>query len=314
MRIAAIAALAALLLTSCSFGRVTSSRHALVYGVSLYSSSDAVDEGSSPNLTYTDDDAFSLAALLEESGWNDVRTRIRGSVAITPESPTKAQLQADIEDLAGTVSSDDTVLIYFSSHGGGSGEESYLIPYEGTDGTAPDLSKCVYSSELSLWLSALPTDKIIVIIDACYSGGFVTTDMEIDGIPQNYSFYYYGPVQPVVQTAMARFGELLALNAASKGQPKPIVLSAAGSAEFSYEDWAQTSDNYLGLGHGIFTYYLLQSATEGDGNGDGYITTSEAYAHAVAGVNATWNSIMLGSDFMPHLSGGSRDLVLFDCN
>jgi len=323
------------LAVACSFGEVTTSRHALVYGVSLYqsmysegggyedlNSNGQYDYGEPliKNLTYTDEDAISIAAMLGQSGWDDVRLRVKGSQEYTSGTPpTKAQLFADIGELASTLGPSDTVLVYFSGHGTDDNGDQYFIPYLGVPDSkftsvVVDYESCIAPADLSAELAKLPTNKIIVILDFCFSGGFVTTDMELDAIPQSYSTYYNRSEQSAVSLAMSRFGELLVLNAASKGIRAPIVISAAGSEEESYEDWATTSPNYLGYSHGIFSYFLLQAKDKADINGDDYITTTEAYTYTATSIKSSWNTTMVWNDFMPHLSGGSRDLVLFDWN
>ena len=102
-------------------------------------------------------------------------------------------------------------------------------------------------------------------------------------------------------SALTRFAELLRRNAAASGKPEPIILSAAGSAELSWESGI--------YGHGIFTYYLLESAESGDKDMDGNVTVSEAYAYAESAIQSEWNP--RHTAFLPHLSAGSRDIVLF---
>lgn len=105
-------------------------------------------------------------------------------------------------------------------------------------------------------------------------------------------------------TALSNFGSLLVANASASGAKTPIVLSAAGTNESSY-------DGTVAMQHGVFTYYLLQAATNGDGNGDGVVTTTEAYAYTFAAIKAQWDSDPYVIAFLPHISGGTRDLVLF---
>jgi uncharacterized caspase-like protein len=65
------------------------------------------------------------------------------------------------------------------------------------------------------------------------------------------------------------------------------------------------------LDHGVFTYYLLQAATLGDADGDGVVTTTEAYAYTAAAIKSQWDSNTFITAFLPHISGDTRDLVLF---
>jgi hypothetical protein len=312
-------ALASILLAgalgSCTTGSVSSSRHALVYGVSLYQTMYGEGQINTKNLTYTDDDAYSLAQTLAENGWDDVRPSYKGSVGFTTSSPpTRDQILSDIGSLS-SLSSGDTVLLYFSGHGTSVNGEFYLVPYLGVNDDASGAivyGNCLSSSELDEALSKLPTNKVIVILDSCYSGGFVDAGSAIDTAPQDYGPNDEGIEASPVATAFANFGALLAANAISRGATPPIVISAAGSEELSYEKGSP-------YGHGLFTFFILKAVAEADANGDGYITTTEAYEHASAGVKSDWNAYYwneineIGSyaDYLPRISGGARDLVLF---
>ena len=315
--VAALCASAALLLASCAQSvEITVPRYAFIYGVSVYFST--AGEGKTvngySNLSYSDDDAKSMADLMNGYGWN-VQSRIKGSAGIVSaapitDGPSKANMILDLQAEAPKIAQDSTVLFYFSGHGTtGSEGTPYIVPYQGvTDSTSPEvkLSDCVSPSDLSSMLTILPTKNVIVIFDTCFSGGFVSTGSAIDSSPQDYSTMQSFSA---FSTAFANFGDLLSANASASGGKTPIVLSAAGSQEECY-------DGSSSQGHGVFTYYLLQAAAQGDANGDGIVTTTEAYSYTSAkledwGATETAEDYPDGSPFLPHLSGGVRDLVLF---
>jgi helicase len=162
-----------------------------------------------------------------------------------------------------------------------------------------DPSTVISAPQLAEMLSILPTKNIIVILDSCYSGGFVPSGSSIDGSPASY---YSMASYSALGTAIGNFGSLLVANASASGGKTPIVLSAAGSAELSYE----TAE----LSHGVFTYYLLEAATKGDKDGDGIVTTTEAYSYASEAIKSKFDSVY-GASFLPHISGDTRDLALF---
>jgi len=315
----AIILISGIALASCSIWggeTVMAPRYALVYGVSLYQS--MYSEGDGYNLSYSDEDAEDMAEELSAKGWSNVMLRCKGDSTTTTPLPSKANLMADISTLATTIESNAIVLIYFSGHGTTSNGTSYFIPYEGIKNTASgglDLDNCVSPDELSSAIASLPTKNVIVILDSCLSGGFVETEGEIDTAPQNYGTLDDGTAESTVFTAFSNFGELLVSNAEALDATPPIVMTAAGSDDYSYD--SATNNN------GAFTYYLLESIANGDSNSDNYVSTSEAYDYAREQIISYWNSEIWDefyyyyrdgkyADFMPRLSGGARDLVLFD--
>jgi hypothetical protein len=301
--------------------KITAPRYALVYGVSTYQSMYLEADQYSPytsttvpanfdNLSYSDDDAKSLGDLMTNQGWT-VQERIKGNIIssdptkdATLEKPTRQQMQTDINTLALSIQADSTVLIYFSGHGTYVNGTAYLVPYDGiSDDPSPTLhlSNCIAPADLNSMLAVLPTKNIIVILDTCYSGSFVSPGSAIDASPQDYSSM---PYFSAFATALSNFGSLLVANAAASGAKTPIVLSAAGTNESSY-------DGTMAMQHGVFTYYLLQAATNGDSNGDGVVTTTEAYVYTSAAIKSQWDANPYVTAFLPHISGGTRDLVLF---
>ena len=162
----AVAIFAATALSSCAQSvKITAPRFALVYGVSVYQS--MYPEGEyygdirTDNLSYSDDDAKSLGDLLANQGWT-VQERIKGDIVSGGETsylPTKAQLISDITALSSLITSDSTVLVYFSGHGDTQNGITYIVPYLGVaDSTSPveDLSKCISPDDLSSMLSSFP--------------------------------------------------------------------------------------------------------------------------------------------------------------
>ena len=265
------------------------------------------------HLTYTLNDATAISQLLSGQNWTT-------KLALDSDA-TRADIVGDISNLAASVESNSTVLFYFSGHGNptNDGTSGIIAPYDTeveknsdndpiyVNGIVQTIDTTVISAtQLASMLSALPTKNIIVILDCCYSGNFVSPGSAIDASPQDYSSM---PSFSAFSTAVANFGSLLSANASASGQKSPIVISAAGSEEFSY-------DGTAAMQHGVFTYFLLQAATNGDSNGDGVVTTTEAFAYTQKAI-MSWGASLTAADyalyapFLPHISGGTRDLVLF---
>jgi metacaspase-1 len=335
---------AALALFGCSNVSASSaakSRYAIVIGVQDY-------PGTSNDLNYPDDDAESMASLLASKGWTVVSELINTSdTSKNYTSATYANIKSAVTALASYIGTNTnaTVLVYYSGHGGLDTEDSNaacIIPYDGvttTGTTGVDYTKWISSATLTSWLGALSCKNKILILDSCYSGSFVDTGSSVDAIPSSYGTYEGGTEASFLSAALGNFGTLLQNSASGEGDPDVLTITASGADEYSYDD----SDH----GHGAFTYYLLQAATSGDSDGDGYVTSTEAYAYAKAKIKSVWDAAYASTtsseflyyqayyqhygyyitswsdiyarwgyvpDFMPHISGGTGDLVLYDNN
>jgi hypothetical protein len=292
-------------------------RVAYVYGISLYNRS--FTEGSGNNLTYTDDDAASMADLLQASGYT-VYSRISGVTGDTPASfPTRTQIQADIVAVPeGT----DRVVFYYSGHGTRNSNSSivddYIIPYNISNTIVS--SDFISATEMHIWLAACSAKQKILILDSCYSGGFVSTEGELDLVPPIFGAGdEYGKTPSLGVLDPSLISPILTRFMAGKDNPSDaLVLSAAGSMEASWE--AQ--------GHGIFTGALLDCVTpyagysgaRADTDKDGVISVIEAFEYAAIAVDLTWNAYTSTvdadndgqyDDYFPHVSSGSLDSILF---
>ncbi len=277
-------------LISCSF-EITATRYALVYGAADY-------PGVVNDLDGPDDDAQDMASALAEAGW----------IVVEMIQPTmdKATIQADIAALMGTVDPDSSVLVYFSGHGAADlSGTTYIIP---TD------EDPISSTELLSWLDALPCRNRILILDTCYSGGFVTDTGTLDTSPQTYGVYDEGTGGSALLAALGSYSELLASAFQSYDPYTPFVVTAAGSEELSWES------SFGGEENGVFTRYFVQAASSGDLDGNGVVTLQEAYRYAAEKVEAVWNSAYFNyyesstgtyADFLPRISGNARDVVIF---
>jgi hypothetical protein len=277
---------------SCSQSiEITSDRRALIIGISDYANTITQD------LTYPKDDAIDMDNLLIAQGWTTSR--------MTDAQATRSNIELEMSIFFAGMDKNSTALIFYSGHGTLSNDgydgDPALVPNDFNFNTwtplitAADLSKMI--------TDYIPTKNVIVIADSCYSGGFVSSRDSSDVIPQSY--VPYGTNSSVsALAALGQFGDLLAANAAEKGILAPIVISAAGSTELSYETDI--------LKNGVFTNYLLEAAINGDTNGDGFVTCTEAYTYAAKAIDDNWNRTSGSSAaFYPHISGGLRDLVLF---
>jgi len=154
---------------------------------------------------------------------------------------------------------DDTVIIYYSGHGApeqdptspdGDSLEKYLLP---CDADPSDLfTSAVSMEQIAGIFGRLRAERVVFLADTCYSGA--------SG----------GKTLPSPQRAVLS-AEFLERISRGKGR---VIITASGANELSRED--------IGLGHGVFTHYLLEGlkgAADKDGDGDGYVTVQEAYSY-----------------------------------
>jgi hypothetical protein len=153
---------------------------------------------------------------------------------------------------------EDMVIIYFAGHGAcekdvmspdGDGLEKYILP---CDADPKDLyGSALPMSEVSRIFNRIRSDRLIFIADACYSGASGGRTISLSGVRANISDAFLDRI------------------ATGRGR---IILTASGANEVSGED-----DK---LGHGVFTYFLLEALRgKADTDGDGIITVDEAYRY-----------------------------------
>jgi hypothetical protein len=291
-------------LSSCALN-VPYDKYAIVYGVADY-------QAGVNDLNYTDDDALSMAALLTGQGYQ-VILRLDSAA-------TKNQLgNFDLPATAAQAQEQDLFVFYFSGHGGqasagaenpGSDDYNEYIYLYGSDPGA-NIGLTFSDDQLAAALAPIAARKKVIIIDACNSGGFVGNELEADGEPASL----LQDNTSIIELAADALRLYANFDGSSADIPpwEAIVLSAAGERELSYE-----SPNDFGIGppynHGIFTYYLLESETEGDHDRDGWVTVTEAFAYAKEMIYQDWNYGygFPSAVFSPHVSGGPVDYVLFE--
>jgi hypothetical protein len=333
-------------LASCSlfdYSGVVPKKYALVYGVTNYISTSDPNWHSynDPNLTYPDADAQDVAAMLRQKGYAVLLRYVDGmgmewlatpsstipqnvgDIATDPSGtngPSRANITQDLTSyFAGVIGPDDLFLFYFSGHGMQDGyttpTREYIIPLGGVvwvpgagkfEGE-PSLS--VRDDELgsSLMLGMLQTPRKVVILDTCNSGGFIGNRLETDITPAAYKGAVPQVTPLTIQQALINYASFQ-MSRTGIGPSTAQVISAAGSDESSYETAAP-------FNHGIMTYYLLETPTKADLNGDKTVTVLEAFSFMKAGIETGWNLdpsvAALGETFSPHVSGGPVDFALF---
>jgi hypothetical protein len=169
----------------------------------------------------------------------------------------------NLQKLLGThlkrkVSKEDTVFIFFAGHGAvesdpenpdGDGFEKYLLPH---DADLNDLyTSSISMDEIRKIFQRIRSDRIIFIVDSCYSGASGGRTILTNASRANLSDKF-----------MERISK-------SKGR---IIISSCAANEVSQEN-----DKYE---HGLFSYYFLKGLKgEADFDHDGLITVSEIFGY-----------------------------------
>lgn len=116
-------------------------------------------------LFYADNDAQDLYDKLSPY-WGADHIKL-----LIDRQATKAGIQSAITGwLDSKEGDDDIVLFFFSGHGTQDGGHEYLSPY---DALTYSYANSIQDTQLDSWLDELESTKVVVILDACYSGGFI---------------------------------------------------------------------------------------------------------------------------------------------
>lgn len=192
-------------------------------------------------------DALALSTLFEDT--------LGGSVTcLLDAESTRSSIIEGLRKLR-DVEENDLVVISFSGHGT---EDHALVP---ADVDPDDLAgSCLPPSDLAVELDAIPSRRLLVVLDCCFSGGFggarvFATHSERSPLEDR------GPLEGLV-----------------RGSGR-VVITASGAGEPALE----TSE----FGHGLFTYYLLKAMQgEGGRGSDGRIGLLELVQHVTMNVVA----------------------------
>jgi uncharacterized caspase-like protein len=217
---------------------------ALVIGISQF-----IDKGI-PSLNFSTQDADAFAAELKDPEIG--RFPAENVREITNAEATTKNIKEQLNWIARSAQPNDLVVIYVATHGSPRSLDSvsgvnYLITYdtEMYDGGNLD-EDAMYGSALPMveLADAVATRmkalRTLVVLDTCYSGGSVGNPASANG-----------------SVAIKAAPSQAMLEQMGQGTGR-IVLAASQSDEESLESKK--------LGHGYFTYYLLQALKAGKGN------------------------------------------------
>jgi hypothetical protein len=208
------------------------------------------------NLNFGRPDAEAFTKALENQGRAIYKRIVKREVY--DEMAIKPVIEKEIKNFIDTAGPEDVFTFFYAGHGVMSpegakeGSDFYLVPHDVIQlyGKSELLeSKGISARLLKQWLKQIPAQKQVIILDACQAGGAVET------------FALRGAAEQKAIAQLAR----------STGT---VVLASSGSEQFASE--------LPELGHGLFTYALLQAiAGHADGGKppDGKITIKEIEAY-----------------------------------
>jgi hypothetical protein len=220
------------------------------------------------DLQYTDDDARDMrAALLQYANWEEANVHL-----LLDSAATKAAIQAAIEQIGAAADADDVVLFFFSGHGTtgldvapldeADGVDEYICPYGSL------LSQYIRDDELSAWLAELPTTRVVVMLDTCFSGGQAKVQGRAGKSLPGTAVSGVGEGDGFAADLTKRIGP-----SDMDDNPGCVVLAASDDDELSYE--------FRLLENGLFSYFVIGGlARNPDRNGNGELSAEELFLYS----------------------------------
>jgi uncharacterized caspase-like protein len=212
--------------------------HIIVVGINIY-------KNTKYNLNYAMDDAEAFKVAIE-SGAKGIFSVVN-TYFIKDAEATKSGITAALEKVKEQASAQDVFIFYFAGHGVVNDKQSfYLVPsdvvqlYGNDDALA---QKGLSAASLQQFSKDIKAQKQLYILDACQSAGALDNIVALRGGAE--------------EKAIAQL-------ARSTGTH---WLTASGSSQFASE--------FSQLGHGAFTYCLLEALKGGADNGDKKISIKE---------------------------------------
>lgn len=211
--------------------------HVLAVGINTY-------KNPSLSLKYARQDAESFVSALETTSggmYADMSFN-----RLYDEKATKDNILQQLDSLAGKVQMNDVFIFYFAGHGSVSGDQFFFSPTEATRlyDDQKLQKESIAAAEIQQKLKKIRALKQVIIMDACQAGNSAELLALRGGLEER---------------AIAQLARSTGIH----------VLASAGGEQFASE--------FAALGHGVFTYSLLQGL-EGAADGspeDGKITIYE---------------------------------------
>jgi WD40 repeat protein len=216
-------------------------------GVNLHLIVIGIDKYKNPkyNLNYAKADAGSFKEAIEK-GSSTIFAK-KNIVFINDENATKANIAMELDKIKANATAKDVFIFYYAGHGVmNDKKEFYLVPHDvtqlyGADGALAQ--KGLSANLLQQFSKDIKAQKQLFILDACQSAGALEILAAARGAAEE---------KAIAQLARATGTHWL---------------TASGSEQFASE--------FSQLGHGTFTYVLLEALSGKADNGDKKITVRE---------------------------------------
>jgi uncharacterized caspase-like protein len=202
------------------------------------------------NLNYATADATSFKEAIEKGGTGIFsKTNV---VFIGDDKATKEGISTELEKIKTTAKPQDVFIFYYAGHGVlNQKKEFFLVPYDVTQLYGQDdalAQKGLSANQLQQFSKDIKAQKQLFILDACQSAGALEQVIAARGAAEE---------KAISQLARATGTHWL---------------TASGSEQFASE--------FTQLGHGTFTYVLLEALSgKADKGGDKKITVKELDAY-----------------------------------
>ena len=230
--------------TPSSMGSVNEiTLHMVVIGINKY-------KNPKYNLNYAIADASSFKEAIEKGGTSIfTKTNI---VFLNDEKATKQGISTELDKIKATATPKDVFIFYYAGHGVlNEKKDFFLVPYDVTQLYGNDnalAQKGLSANQLQQFSKDIKAQKQLFILDACQSAGALDQIVAARGAAEE---------KAIAQLARATGTHWL---------------TASGSEQFASE--------FAQLGHGTFTYVLLEALSgKADTGGDKKITVKELDAY-----------------------------------
>lgn len=188
------------------------------------------------------------------------------------EVPTLANIHVSLQNMVTGAQAADTILFYFSGHGIlGQNNNAYLCLQ---DTQINDLETTALSvSEVLNLLATCPAKNQLIWLDACHSGGMSLSSKTRNN--ENGKFDNINNTNPnsIINQNTENFTPQL-VNVLQQRAATSQGFYALLSCDNYQQSW-----EFNELGHGVFTYYLMQGLRGAAANSQGLITADRLYRY-----------------------------------